>query len=83
MNPQRKYTLREAGVRLRHGELVNAKGFHRTTVRRWIDAGHLDCIRFDGNLWITEAQIRDFERRMANGEPSSLRRGRIANLKEE
>lgn len=67
------YTLTDAGKRLRAGE----GGFHPRTIRRWIDAGVLDCTVVEGRPYVTERQIQDFLRRRENGEAMGLRSSQI------
>lgn len=67
-SPRRKYTLAEAGVRIKFGTLVeDKKGLHPSTVRGYVERGWLDASARDerGRIkYITERAIQDYERRM-------------------
>ena len=67
-NPNRKYTITEAGVRLKHGEYIEgAKGYTTGHIYNLINAGLLEYNKVGGRRHITEQQIVNHELAVQNG----------------
>ena len=67
-NPAKKYSLAEAGVRMRHGELLDGvKGFSRKYIYELMAGGLLHSVRIGSRQYITEQEIRNYESAIATG----------------
>lgn len=75
ISPNRKYSVAEAGVRLKHGELVpGAKGFSKSHVYTLMALDGLRSMMIRHRRYITEDAICRFERRMAENNTYGVRR---------
>ncbi len=65
----RWYSIREAGIRLKHGDLIDGeKGFSREHVYDLIRAGQLNSVIIGGCRLIYESHIRTYEMLMGKRE---------------
>ena len=68
---KRKYTYEEAGIRLVQCEdpatlpEERRQGLSKTTVYRLVEKGEIRALKIMGSVFITEAEVQNYERRLS------------------